>query len=30
MSEFCRIVPAGLGTDAGVLGAVSLALLESK
>lgn len=30
MSETCRIVPAGLGTDAGVIGAVALALLESK
>ncbi len=30
MSENCRIVPAGLGTDAGVMGAVALALLESK
>ncbi|MBL4937710.1 ROK family protein [Clostridium sp. YIM B02515] len=30
MSEFCEIVPAGLGTDAGVMGAVALALLESK
>lgn len=30
MSEFCKIVPAGLGTDAGVMGAVALALLESK
>lgn len=29
MSEFCKIVPAKLGTDAGVLGAVALALLES-
>ncbi|MGL5245700.1 MAG: ROK family protein [Sarcina sp.] len=30
MSEHCKIVPAGLGTDAGVIGAVALALLESK
>jgi glucokinase len=30
MAEHCRIVPAGLGTDAGVMGAVALALLESK
>lgn len=30
MSENCKIVPAGLGTDAGVVGAVALALLESK
>jgi glucokinase len=30
MSENCKIVPAGLGTDAGVMGAVALALLESK
>jgi glucokinase len=30
MAENCRIVPAGLGTDAGVMGAVALALLESK
>lgn len=30
MSEHCKIVPAGLGTDAGVMGAVALALLESK
>lgn len=30
MSEFCKIVPAALGTDAGVIGAVALALLESK
>jgi glucokinase len=30
MSESCRIAPAGLGTDAGVLGAVSLAIIESK
>ncbi len=28
MSENCTIVPAGLGTDAGVIGAVALALLE--
>ena len=30
MSENCKIVPAGLGTDSGVIGAVALALLESK
>lgn len=30
MAEYCKIVPAGLGTDAGVIGAVALALLESK
>lgn len=30
MSENCKIVPAGLGTEAGVQGAVALALLESK
>lgn len=30
MSEFCKIVPAGLGTDAGVMGAVALAIVESK
>lgn len=30
MSEFCKIVPAALGTDAGVMGAVALALLEVK
>lgn len=30
MSEACKIVPAALGTDAGVIGAVALALLESK
>lgn len=30
MAEQCKIVPAGLGTDAGVIGAVALALLESK
>lgn len=28
MAESCQIVPAGLGTDAGVIGAVALALLE--
>lgn len=28
MAESCEIVPAGLGTDAGVIGAVALALLE--
>jgi glucokinase len=30
MRESCRIVPAGLGTDAGVIGAVALAITESK
>lgn len=30
MAESVKIVPAGLGTDAGVIGAVSLALLETK
>lgn len=30
MSDNCKIVQAGLGTDAGVLGAVSLALLKSR
>ena len=30
MAESCRIVPAGLGTDAGVLGAVALAIIEGK
>lgn len=30
MAEACKIVPAGLGTDAGVIGAVALALLESR
>ena len=30
MAEACEIVPAGLGTDAGVMGAVALAILESK
>jgi glucokinase len=30
MSEACKIVPAGLGTDAGVIGAVALAIMESK
>ncbi len=30
MVEACEIVPAGLGTDAGVMGAVALAILESK
>ncbi|MEG1003657.1 MAG: ROK family protein [Clostridium sp.] len=28
MADACTIVPAGLGTDAGVIGAVALALLE--
>ena len=30
MSDNCKIVKAGLGTDAGVLGAVSLAILEYR
>ncbi|MGL5152620.1 MAG: ROK family protein [Clostridium sp.] len=30
MAEYCKVVPAGLGTDAGVIGAVALAILESK
>lgn len=30
MAESVKIVPAGLGTDAGVIGAVALALLETK
>ncbi|GIM30587.1 glucokinase [Clostridium polyendosporum] len=30
MAEACRIVPAGLGTDAGVVGAVALAIMESN
>ena len=30
MAEHCKVVPAGLGTDAGVIGAVALAILESK
>lgn len=30
MAENCKIVPAGLGTNAGMLGAVALAMLESK
>ena len=30
MSDSCEIVPAGLGTDAGVMGAVALAILETK
>jgi glucokinase len=30
MAESCEIVPAGLGTDAGVVGAVALAILESQ
>lgn len=30
MANSCKIVPAGLGTDAGVIGAVALALMESK
>ncbi|AOR24702.1 ROK family protein [Clostridium taeniosporum] len=30
MAESVKVVPAGLGTDAGVIGAVALALLETK
>ena len=30
MSKSCEIVPAGLGSDAGVIGSVALAILESK
>ncbi|HEY5524392.1 MAG TPA: ROK family protein [Clostridium sp.] len=30
MAESCEIVPAGLGLNAGVVGAVALAILESK
>lgn len=30
MAESVKIVPAGLGTDAGLIGAVALALLETK
>ncbi|MDP4146239.1 MAG: ROK family protein [Bacillota bacterium] len=30
MAASCRIVPAGLGTNAGVIGAVALAIMESK
>ena len=30
MAESCRIVPAGLGTEAWVMGAVALAVIESK
>lgn len=30
MAESTKIVPAGLGTDAGVIGAVALAIMESK
>lgn len=30
MAESCEIVPAGLGAEAGVVGAVALAILESK
>jgi len=30
MAENCEIAPAGLGTNAGVVGAVALAILESK
>lgn len=30
MAEACEVVPAGLGSNAGVVGAVALAILESK
>ena len=30
MAEACEIAPAGLGTNAGVVGAVALAILESQ
>ncbi|MBS5987630.1 ROK family protein [Clostridium sp.] len=30
MAESCQIVPAGLGSDAGVVGAVALAIIESR
>lgn len=30
MAEACKIVPAGLGADAGVIGAVALAIMESR
>lgn len=30
MAEHCEVVPAALGTDAGVIGAVALAILESN
>lgn len=30
MAESCEIVPAGLGSDAGVVGAVALAIIESR
>lgn len=30
MAEFCKIVPAALGTSAGVIGAAGLAIMESK
>lgn len=30
MAEACEVVPAGLGSSAGVVGAVALAILESK
>lgn len=30
MAASCKILPAGLGTDAGVIGAVALALMESN
>ncbi|MDD3225343.1 MAG: ROK family protein [Clostridium sp.] len=30
MAQSCEIVPAGLGTDAGVIGAIALAITESK
>ncbi len=29
MAEACKVVPAGLGTNAGVVGAVALAILEA-
>lgn len=30
MADACKILPAGLGTDAGVIGAVALAIIETK
>jgi glucokinase len=30
MRDLCKIVPAGLGTDAGVIGAVAVAITESR
>lgn len=30
MAQSCDIIPAGLGTDAGVIGAIALAITESK